>query len=202
MVTTTVGMLDWILGDTANLWPAITLHSKFVVGATGLQHWLVNSSTAGYQAQRCSVATGVELFDSRWKLHSSSAGIRVVRDNSAVATGSLGDPTAIAGLLLERAHDGAFWHLADWHDVTDAELGLLTAVHELAGAEAFRADHGLRDFSVFVWVLELDLGEWCATAWIVHDILHETLDEALSLGVVERTELGGALSSLRSGGEN
>jgi len=84
MVTTTVRMLDWILGDTANLWPAVSLHSKFVVGATGLEHWLVNSTAAGYETQTSSVLAVEELFDARWQLDSSSASIGVVRHDSTV----------------------------------------------------------------------------------------------------------------------
>merc|ERR1712036_211723 len=56
MVTTTVGMLDWILGDTTHLWPAVSLHAELVVGAAGLEHWLVDSSAAGDEAQRGTVS--------------------------------------------------------------------------------------------------------------------------------------------------
>jgi len=134
MVTTTVWMLDWILGDTSNLWPAITLHSKLVVGTASFQHWLVDSSAAGDQTQRGTVSAGVQLLDAGWELDSGSAGVWVVGHDGAVAAGGLGDLAAVTGLLLQGAHDRTFWHLADWHDVTDAELGLLTAVHKLAGA--------------------------------------------------------------------
>merc|ERR1719219_2445539 len=63
MVTTTVGMLDWILGDTSHLGPAVSLHAELVVGTAGLQHWLVNSSTASDEAKRSTVSAGVQLLD-------------------------------------------------------------------------------------------------------------------------------------------
>jgi len=72
-------------------------------------------------------------------------------------------------------------------------------VDELSGADTLGAHDGFGDSSVFVRVLELNLGERSATAWVVHDVLYETLDKALSLGIVERSELGGSLSALRSG---
>jgi len=202
MVTTTVGMLDWILGDTSNLWPAVSLHAELVVGSAGLEHWLVDSSATGDEAEHGSVSAAVELLDAGWQLHSGLAGIGVVGDNGAVSAGSLGDLASVTGFLLERADDGTLWHLSDWHDVTDVKLSLLTGVDELAGANTLRAHHGLGDLSVLVWVLELNLGDWSTPAWVVYDVLDETLDEALSLGVVERSELGGSLSALRPAGED
>merc|ERR1712072_1523231 len=75
MVTTTVGMLDWILGDTTHLGPAVSLHAELVVGATGLQHWLVNSSAASDETERRTVSAGVQLLDAGWELDSGSAGV-------------------------------------------------------------------------------------------------------------------------------
>jgi len=199
MVTTTVGMLDWILGDTSNLGPAVTLDTVFVVGSAGFEDRLVNSSTTGDETKNGSVLAGEQLLDTRWELDSSSAGVCVVGYDGAVASRGLCDLTTVTSLLLERAHDGTFWHSSDGEDVADVELGLLTAVDELTGADAFRADHGLGDSSVLVWVLELNFGERGATARVVYDVLDQTLDEALSLGIVERSELGGSFSAFRSG---
>jgi len=196
MVTTTVGMLDRVLGDTTNLGPAVALHAELVVGSASLEHRLVDSSTAGDETEARSVLAVVKLLDAGWQLHSSAAGVGVVRDDGAVTAGSLCDLAAVTSLLLERADDGTFWHVTDRHDVTDVELGLLTAVDELAGADALWRDHGLGDLAVLVRVLELDLGDWRATARVVADVLDETLDEALSLGKVERAKLGGALAAL------
>lgn len=46
MITTTVRMFDGILGDTTNLGPAVSLHAVLVVGSAGLEHGLVDSSSA------------------------------------------------------------------------------------------------------------------------------------------------------------
>jgi len=196
MVTTTVRMLDWILGDTANLWPAVSLYSKFVVGATGLEHWLVNSTAASHEAQASSVLAVEELLDARWQLNSSSASIGVVRHDSTVTARGFCNLATVTGFFLKRADDGTFWHVTNWHDVTDVELSLLTAVDELTGADALWADHGFGDLTVLIRVLELDLGERGAATWIMNDVLDETLDEALSFGKVERAKLGGALAAL------
>jgi len=202
MVSSSVWMLDWILGDTSNLWPAVPLHSEFVVSSSGLQHWFINSSTTGNKTKHGSVSAGVQFFDTRWKLDSSLAGVSVVGNDGAVSTGSFGDLASVSRFFLQRADNGTFWHLSDWHDVTNRKSGFFTSMDELTGADAFWADHGLGDFSVLVWVFELDFGEWGTPAWIVNDVLYETLDESLSLGIVERSEFGGALSALGSGGED
>ena len=62
MVTTTVGMLDGIHSHTANLGPAVTLDLELVVGASGLQHGLVDTTAAGDEADHGAVRRGDDLF--------------------------------------------------------------------------------------------------------------------------------------------
>merc|ERR1719511_17741 len=50
MVTTTVGMLNGVHSHTTHLRPAVTLDLVHVVGTTGLQHGLVDTSTTGDDA--------------------------------------------------------------------------------------------------------------------------------------------------------
>jgi len=202
MVTTTVGMLDWILGNTSHLWPAVSLHSELVVSATGLEHWLVDSSATGDKAEHGSVSAAVKLFDTRWKFYSGFASVGVVGDNGAVSTGSLGDFASVTGLLFERAHNGTLWHLSNWHDVTDVQLGLFTGMNKLAGANAFWTYHSFSDFSVLVWVLELDFSDWSTPAWVMYDVLDETFDESLSLCVIETPQFCGALSAFTTASKN
>jgi len=196
MVTTTVGMLDGILGDTSNLGPAVSLDAVLVVGSAGLEHGLVDSSAASDEAEGRSVLAAEELLYARWELYSSSAGVGVVGDDGAVASRRLCDLAAVASLLLERAHNGTFRHGSDGQYVANVELRLLSAVDELSGAHALGADHGLGDPSVLVRILELNFSERGASAGVMYDVLDETLDKALSLGKVERAQLGGTLSAL------
>jgi len=202
VVSSSVWMLDWIFGDTSNLWPAVSLDSEFVVGSSGFEHWFINSSTTGDESKHSSVSAGVELFDTGWEFHSGFAGVGVVGDNGAVTTGSFSDLTSITRFFFQLADDGTFWHLSDWHDVTNAEGGFFTGVDELSGANTFWADHGFGDFSVLVWIFKLNFGEWSTPAWVVNDVLYETLDETLSLGIIERSEFGSAFSAFASTGEN
>jgi len=100
MVTTTVGMLDWILGDTSNLGPAVPLHSEFVVSSASLQHWLVDSSTAGDETKDCSVLAREQFLDTGWELHSCSASVWVVGYDGAVASRGLGNLAAVTSFLF------------------------------------------------------------------------------------------------------
>lgn len=84
MITTTVGMFDWILGDTSNLWPTVPLDSELVVSSSGFQHRFIDSSTTGDETEHGSVLGSVELFDSGRKLDSGFAGVGVVGDDGAV----------------------------------------------------------------------------------------------------------------------
>jgi len=184
MVTTTVGMFDGVLGHTSNLWPTVTLHTVLVVGASRFQHRFIDTSTAGNETEDGAVAAVVQLFDARRELDTGAAGVQVVGDDGTVTPGGLGDLTAVTGLFFERADDGTFGHLTDRKNITDVELSLSAAMDELSSANALSADNGFSDFSVLVRVLELDLGQWSATAWIVDDVLDEALDEAVAFGEV------------------
>jgi hypothetical protein len=197
VVSSSVWMLDWIFGDTSDFWPAVPLHSEFMVGSASFKHRFVNSSATGDQTKHSSVSAGIQFFDTWRQFHSGFTGICVVCDNGAVSTWCFGDFTSVSAFFFQLANDGTFWHLSDWHDVTDGEGGFFTGVDELTGADTFWADHGFGDFSVFVWVLELDFSQWGAPAWIVNDVLYETLDETLSFGIIQRSEFGGAFSAFR-----
>ena len=73
-------------------------------------------------------------------------------------------------------------------------LTFLSAVDILAGVEALGGDHQLLLDAIFVAVAEGDNGERCTSARIVNDLLDDTLDVAVSLGVVHGAQLGGALA--------
>lgn len=117
-------------------------------------------------------------------------------NDGAVASRRLCDLAAVASLLLQRAHDGTFRHGSNRQNVANIELRLLSAMDKLSSADTFGADHRFGDPAVLVGVLELNFSEGSASARVMYDVLDETLDKALSLGKVERAQLGGTLSAL------
>jgi hypothetical protein len=51
---------------------------------------------------------------------------------------------------------------------------------------------------VSVWVAENDLGEWCAAAGIVDNVLHDTTNVSMALSEIVGAELGwGLVEALR-----
>lgn len=65
---------------------------------------------------------------------------RIVRDDGAVVARGTGERATVTSLALDVADDGTFGHGPDWKHVANGELRLLSAVHELAGVQAFHCD--------------------------------------------------------------
>jgi hypothetical protein len=63
----------------------------------------------------------------------------------------------------------------------------------LAGVHALVGDEGLGVELVSVWVAENDLGEWCAAAGIVDNVLYNTTNVSMALSEIVGAELGGGL---------
>ena len=74
--------------------------------------------------------------------------------------------------------------------IADGEGSVLAGVDELASVHAFICDEGLGVQLEAVRVAEDDLGEWCSTARVVYDVLHNTTDISMALCVVVGAELG------------
>lgn len=220
MVTTTVGMLHRVHGNTTHLRPAVTLHLVLVVGTTGLQDGLVNTTTAGNDADHSAICRWDDLLGTRWELDTGLLGIGIVSDDGGVVARSTSQTATITGLLLQIADDGTFRHLAKWHYIANLQGSLTAAVDELASVHAFGGDEHLLADLVAIGITEVNDSQRCATTGIVNDILKITnkyaishihvlllpyltkayLDDAANvaraLGKVQRTQLGGSLALL------
>jgi len=194
MVTSSVGMFDGVHRYTSNLGPAVTFHTEFVVSTSSLEHGFIDTSTSSDDSDDGTVFGRIKTFVSRGEFYSGAASVEVVGDNGAITSGSLGNLTTISSFLFHRADNGSFRALSQWDNITDAQSGLFTAMNKLTSSDTFWADHGFDAFPVFVWVVELDLGEGSTTAGVMDDILDDTFDEPVAFGVVQRSEFGGAFS--------
>lgn len=141
MVTTTMGMLDWVHGHTTHLGPAVPLGLVLVVGSAGLQHGLLGSTASGHDAHHGAVGRGHHLLGSRGQLDAGPLGVGVVGNDGGVVSGCAGQLASVSGLLFEVGDDGSLGHHADGHHVSDGQLGLLAAVDELSGVHAFAGNH-------------------------------------------------------------
>jgi len=202
MVTTTVGMLNRVHRHTSNLRPAVSLHTVLVERGTGLQHRLIDTTTAGNDADN-GTGTGVDtLTSSGRQLDHGLLSIFGVTDDNAGRTGGTGDSATIGEFVFDHGDDGSLRALSNRKDVSDGQLGGFTTVDELPGVGSFDCNHQLLINLVSVRIAEVHSGQRCATSRVVDDLLDETLDIAVTFGVVEATELGGSLTMLGLSGED
>ena len=120
----------------------------------------------------------------------------VVTDEGHVSAGGTGQQTAVASVGLHVAYHGTLGHHGKGQHVANSELGLLAEVHEHTGVHALGGTDELLVDLVLVGVAEVNLGKGSTTADIVNDLLYNTLDEAVPLGVVQATKLDGTLAVL------
>jgi len=175
----------------------VATHLVLVEGVTGLEQWLVDTAAARDNADHGAASVADGLTGARGELDADHAGIGVLGHDGAVVTGGARDGAAVARHVLEVAHNGTLGHLPDGHHVAHSELGLLAAVDKLASVHALgRREQLLLDLEA-VRGAELHDGERSATSRIVDDFLHDTLDVAGPLGIVEVAEAHGTLAVLR-----
>merc|ERR1712158_331026 len=165
MVTTTEGMLNGVHSNTTDLWPAVTFDLVFVVSAACLQEGLIDTSTTSNDTNGATAAGVKNLLGARWKLDAGLASVGVVRDDDARVARGLGDLATVTDLHLDGTAGGTLGG--------DERLSVLT---------------------VLVAVLEVNLHEGSTTAGVVDDVLDDTLDEAVTLGEVDRAVLSGPLA--------
>merc|ERR1712105_489108 len=110
MVTTTVGMLHRVHSHTTHLGPAVPLSLVLVVGATSLQHRLVDPSSAGYDTDHSAVGAGDNLLSPRRQLDPCPLGVGVVGDDGGVVSAGPGYLSSFPSFLLVFADDGSLWH--------------------------------------------------------------------------------------------
>lgn len=193
-------MVDGVHGNTTSLGPAVTLDSELVLGTRSLQERLVGTATTGDDTNHTTGAAGDNLLGTGGELDAGLALIGVVADNGDVVAGSAAQSATVTNLLLDVGDDGTLGHGAQGQDVTDGQSGVLSGVDVLAGVHALVGDEGLGDLLELVGAAEDDLGEGSTSASIVDDLLDHTTDVSMTLGEVERSELGGGLAQVGVGG--
>ena len=190
VVTSTMGVINGVHGDTTDTRPGVTLGLVLEVGVTGLEEGLLDTTTTSDETNH-SAAGGLDgalLAGGHLDL-----GVAVgVTNDGAVLAGGTGEGSAVTDLLLDVADGGTLRHLTNGENVTDGEVGLLTDVDELAGVHALSSDEKLLVLAVLVGVAEDNLGKGGATAGVVDDVLDKTTDVAVTLSVVSGTQASGA----------
>lgn len=114
-------------------------------------------------------------------------------DNGDVVAGGATESTTVTDLLLDVGDDGTFGDGGEGEDVADGESSVLSSVDELASVHAFVGNEGLLLLLELVGAVENDAGERSTTAGVVDDLLYDTTDVSMALGVIEGAELGRSL---------
>jgi len=188
MVTSSVRMLDWVLGDTSDDWPVLSLGLGLEPGSVGLQEWLVSSLATSANADHASAGGLDGLPDAGWESQSGLPAVFGVADDDGGGAGSAGQSATVSLLGLNVGDDGALWHGADWENVANSKGSLGTSVDKLAGVHALDCNEKLSVLLEFVLVFKNNLGEWCATTWVVQNVLDDALDVSSTLGEVQSSE--------------
>lgn len=193
VVTTTVGVVHGVHGHTTSLGPAVALDGELVLGTRSLQHGLVCSATTSDNTDHSTGGGVNDLLGTGGQLDAGLALIGVVADDGDVVSGGTAQSATVTNLLLDVGNDGTLGHGAERQDVTDGQGGVLSGVDELASVHALVGDEGVGGQLELVGVAEDDLGQRSATAGVVDDLLDDTTNVSVSLGVVEGPELGWGL---------
>lgn len=193
-------VINGVHGNTTSLGPAVALDSELVLGTRGLQEGLVGSATTSDDTDHTTGGAGDDLLGARGELDTGLALVGVVADDGDVVAGGAAQSATVTGLLLDVGDDGTLGHGAQGQDVTDGQSSVLSGVDELASVHALVGDEGLGHLLELVLGAEHDLGEGSTSAGVVDDLLHDTADVSMTLGVVEGSELGRSLAQVGVGG--
>ena len=121
MVTTTVGMLDGVHGDTSDAGPVPLLRVSLEVRVVRLQQRLVDSLAAGDDADHGSAAALDGLADTGGKSDASLLSVLGVADDDGGDAGGASENTAVTELSLDVRDNGALGHRVNGEDVADRQ---------------------------------------------------------------------------------
>ena len=136
VVSSSVGMVDGVHGNTTSLGPLVALDSELVLGARRLKEGLVGTGTTGNNTDHTTGGRVDDLLGARGKLDAGLAGVMVVTNDGNVVAGSTAERTTVTSLLLNVGNNGTLGHGPEREDVADGQRGLLSGVDELAGVHA------------------------------------------------------------------
>lgn len=122
-------------------------------------------------------------------------------NNSVIPRAPSQDPT-VPNVVLNVAYHCSFGNRSERQDVSDHEIGLSPAVHELARVHTLGSDEKLVLLLVAEGVAESDASERRSATRVVHDLGDHSLEVAVALPEVEAAEAGRSLAVVGVGLED
>jgi len=188
MVTTTMRMLDWVHSYTSDTWPVSLLSVGFVVRSISLEKRLLSSLSTSDDSDHGSACALDGLSHTRWHSDTGLLTIFGVADDDSTGARGSSEGATVTHLGLNVGDDGSFWHAVDWDNIANSKGSFRSSIDKLTGVHALDSDEILSVLLVFVLVSENDFGKRCATARIVHNVLHNSFDVSFALSEVQGSE--------------
>lgn len=117
-------------------------------------------------------------------------------------SGSSGEFSMVTFSELNVRNESTLWDLSYWKNVSDLKRGCFAAEDGLSSEHSLDSKIVLDNLSVVVWILELDLSNWSTSAWIMKNLLYNSLDISVSFLVVQVLVAGFSESSVGVGLED
>ena len=121
MVTTTMGMVDGVHGNTTNARVVVLLCATLEPSGTGLEEGLIGSLATGNDANHGTAAALNGLADAGGEADTGLATILGVTDDDSGGAGGAGERSAISELGFNVRDDGSFGHVSHGEDIADGE---------------------------------------------------------------------------------
>lgn len=194
VVTSSVGMLYWIFSHTPNLGPAVALNRILVVGVSSLEEGLIGTSTSSNNSN-LGTDTGLNsLLSSRGKTKTSGSLVIIVGNDNGEASRSTSKSSTVSNLTLNVTHNGTLWNGGKRKNVSNDKSSLLSTVNELTSVHTLSGNHEFRVALETVGIHKLNLGKGGTSTRVVDDLLDDSTNVTVFLGIIEGTELGGSLA--------
>mmetsp|Transcript_38230 Transcript_38230/g.92505 ORF Transcript_38230/g.92505 Transcript_38230/m.92505 type:complete len:222 (-) Transcript_38230:21-686(-) len=195
VVTSTKGMLYWILSNTTNLGPAVALDGVLVVGTSSLEHGLISSASSSNNTNLGSDVGGDSLLTTRWKTNTRGSLVFIVTDNNGKGSRASGKGTTVSTSSLDIADNGSLRDHVQRKNVSNIQSSLLSAVDKLSSVHSFGTDKQFRVSLVSVSIQELNLGNGSTSTRVMEDFLDDAANISLLFGIVQGAKLDSTLAS-------
>lgn len=121
VVTSSMGMLNGVHGNTSHSWPVVSLCLELVPGVGSLQEGLVGSLATGADADHSSARSLDGLSGSGGESDSGLLEVVGVTDDDGRGSGGSGEGASVTELGLAVGDNGTLGKGVDGKDVSDGE---------------------------------------------------------------------------------
>ena len=97
---------------------------------------------------------------------------------------------------LNIGDQSSFWDLSYRKNVTNLKRGCFSTEDSLSSKHSLNCKIVFDNLFIVVWVFKLDLGNWSTSAWIMKNLLYNSLDVSMSFLVIHVLEAGLSQSSV------